>query len=150
MALPLACVLNHKVIVLHGGVGFPSNSNVTLSDLENIERKMDIPLEGLLCDVLWSDPTDSTIGVEYNHMRGCSHLFGPDVTKKFLQDNGLELLIRSHQVQMDGYSVEANGKLITVFSAPQYAGYYDNDGAFIRLNGSDMKPQFTTFKGSPY
>ena len=111
-ALPLACVLNHKVLVLHGGVGFPSDS--TLSDLEKIEKQMHVPMEGVLRDVLWSDPKPSD-GIEYNEARRCSHLFGPYVTEKFLQDNGLELLIRSHQVKTEGYSVSSLHQIMQDF-----------------------------------
>lgn len=70
---------------------------------------------------------------------------GPDVTKAFLDDNGLELLVRSHEVKDEGYEVAHNGRLVTVFSAPNYCDSMGNKGAFLRFNGSDMVPHFTTF-----
>ncbi|KAL9645555.1 hypothetical protein ABK040_000618 [Willaertia magna] len=145
--LPLACVINEKVLVLHGGVGFKDVDNVTLKDIENIDRKRDIPDDGLMCDILWSDP--SKVNGLGSNKRGVSRVFGPDITKKFLDNNNLELLIRSHEVKMPGYEVEADGRLITIFSAPNYCDSLGNKGAFIRFNGDDMKPQFTQFDFNP-
>lgn len=44
--------------------------------------------------------------------------FGPDVTKRFCENNGLEAVIRSHEVRMDGYEVQHDGKCITGASFP--------------------------------
>lgn len=70
---------------------------------------------------------------------------GADVTKSFLDDNGLELLVRSHEVKDDGYEVSHDGRLITVFSAPNYCDSMGNKGAFLKFNGSDMVPHFIQF-----
>lgn len=40
----------------------------------------------------------------------------------------------------NGYEVEPNGKVITIFSAPNYCDQMKNKGAFINFLGSDMKP----------
>lgn len=93
--------------------------------------------------MLWSDPRKQ-LGRGPNK-RGVSMQFGPDVTKRFLDDNGLELLIRSHEVKHEGFEVEADGRLITVFSAPNYCDSVGNKGAFIRFKGSEMKPQISQF-----
>ena len=49
------------------------------------------------------------------------------------------------QVKDEGYAIDHNGYCITVFSAPNYVDQMGNKGAFIRFNGKDMSPQFTTF-----
>ena len=59
--------------------------------------------------------------------------FGPDVTEEFLKLNGLQKLIRSHEVKPDGYESthqNANGDalLFTVFSASNYCGKVGNNG----------------------
>ena len=59
---------------------------------------------GLLEDLLWSDPMD-TPGRQPSR-REAGTLFGPDVTKRFLEENHLDLLVRSHEVKMDGYDVQ--------------------------------------------
>jgi len=40
----------------------------------------------------------------------------------------------------EGYEVEADGRVITVFSAPNYCDQMNNKGAYIIFKGSDMKP----------
>jgi len=57
--------------------------------------------------------------------------------------------VRSHEVRQEGYSVEHNGKLITVFSAPNYCDQAGNKGAIIRFD-SNMKPTFVTFGHVPH
>ena len=78
-------------------------------------------------DILWSYPVKED--GRHPSKRGVSIGFGPDVSKKYLKDNELgfififyeiELLVRSHEMKMDGYEVEADGKVITIFSAPNY------------------------------
>jgi len=144
--LPLSVVINRKVMVVHGGLF--SKEGVKLADIEKIERNRDIPEDGLMCDMLWSDPRKQN-GRGPNK-RGVSMQFGPDVTKRFLDDNGLELLIRSHEVKQEGYEIEADGRLITVFSAPNYCDSVGNKGAFIRFKGSEMKPNISQFTAVPH
>jgi len=92
--------------------------NVTLDDIRAIDRFRQPPDEGLMCEILWSDP--HPYPGRAPSKRGVGVAFGPDVTKAFLEKNGLELLVRSHEVKEEGYLIEADGKLITVFSAPNY------------------------------
>ena len=71
-----------------------------------------------MCELLWSDPQPQC-GRSMSK-RGVGTQFGPDVTKRFLQKNKLDYVIRSHEVKHEGYEVAHDGKCITVFSAPNY------------------------------
>jgi len=144
--LPLAYVLNTRVLVMHGGLF--SKDDVTLDDIKKIDRFREPPDEGLMCEMLWSDP--SPIPGRTPSKRGVGVAFGPDVTRNFLESNKLDLLVRSHEVKEDGYEVEHGGLLVTVFSAPNYCDQMGNKGAFIRFNGNDMVPHFTTFDAVPH
>jgi len=62
--------------------------------------------------------------------RGVGVAFGADVTKAFLQRNGLELLVRSHEVKEEGFEVMHDGCCITIISAPNYCDQMGNKGAF--------------------
>jgi len=139
--LPLANVLNEKVFVVHGGLF--SSDGVKLSDIRAIDRFREPPDEGLMCELLWSDPHPG-LG-RAPSKRGVGVAFGSDVTHRFLQENNLDLVVRSHEVKDEGYEVDHDGKLITVFSAPNYCDQMGNKGAFIRFQAPEMKPQFTKF-----
>ncbi len=140
-SLPLCHVLNKKVFVTHGGLF--SKDNISLDDLRKIDRKREPPESGLMCEILWSDPCKE-LGRNPSK-RGVALSFGPDITKRFLEYNNLELLIRSHEVKQEGYEIEADGKLITVFSAPNYCDQMGNKGGIIKLKGGDMIPKPISF-----
>ncbi|BFI24353.1 serine/threonine-protein phosphatase 5 [Marchantia polymorpha subsp. ruderalis] len=144
--LPLANVINGKIFVVHGGLF--SSDGVKLSDIRAINRFREPPDEGLMSEILWSDPHDG-IG-RIPSKRGVGVAFGSDVTKRFLQDNNLDLVVRSHEVKDEGYEETHDGKLITVFSAPNYCDQMGNMGAFIRFEAPDLKPKFTTFSAVPH
>jgi serine/threonine-protein phosphatase 5 len=95
-----------------------------------------------MCDILWADP--SPLDGKHPSKRGVSIEFGPDVSKKFLNDNNLELLVRSHQTKDEGYEIERGDQVITVFSAPNYCDQMRNKGAFIIFQ-ENMTPDFRKF-----
>ena len=58
-------------------------------------------------------------------------LFGPDVAASFLERNKLQMVVRAHELCMEGYSIQQGGKVLTVFSAPNYCGRCSNLAAFV-------------------
>ncbi len=112
-ALPLALCVDRRALVLHGGLF--QQDGVTLEDIARIDRFREPPESGLMSDLLWSDP--QPFPGRGPSKRGMGQSFGPDITARFLAANGLDVLIRSHEVKDDGYVVEHGGKCITVFSA---------------------------------
>ncbi|XP_063231189.1 serine/threonine-protein phosphatase 5-like [Bacillus rossius redtenbacheri] len=144
--LPLAHCLNRRVLVMHGGLF--TRDDVTLDEIKNIDRNRQPPEEGVMCELLWSDPQVQPGRAPSK--RGVGVQFGPDVTRKFVDLNGLEYIIRSHEVKNEGYEIAHEGRCITVFSAPNYCDTMGNKGAFINLNGKDLKPQFTTYEAVPH
>ncbi|CAK8676635.1 serine/threonine-protein phosphatase 5-like [Clavelina lepadiformis] len=140
--LPLAYCVNGKVLIMHGGLC--EEDGITLNDLRSIDRNRQPPESGTMCDLLWSDPQMQQ--GRGRSKRGVSCQFGPDITSKFLQDNGLDYVIRSHEVKHEGYEEQHNGKLITIFSAPNYCDQMGNKGAFITLEAPHLKPKFTQFQ----
>ncbi|XP_043199870.1 serine/threonine-protein phosphatase 5-like isoform X3 [Amphibalanus amphitrite] len=144
--LPLCHVLNGRVFVTHGGLF--SRDGVTLDELRAVERGRQPPEEGLMCELLWSDPQPQPGRGPSKRGVGCQ--FGPDVTAEFCGTNGLDYVIRSHEVKAEGYEVSHGGKCITVFSAPNYCDTMNNKGAFITLTGGDMTPKYTTYEAVPH
>ncbi|KAJ6853913.1 serine/threonine-protein phosphatase PP1 [Iris pallida] len=128
--LPVAAVVDEKILCMHGGLS-PSLKN--LDQIRNIARPVDVPDQGLICDLLWSDPDKDIEGWGEND-RGVSYTFGPDVVSEFLQKHDLDLICRAHQVVEDGYEFFAKRQLVTIFSAPNYCGEFDNAGAMMSVD----------------
>uniref|UniRef100_A0A2P2I2P8 protein-serine/threonine phosphatase n=3 Tax=Hirondellea gigas TaxID=1518452 RepID=A0A2P2I2P8_9CRUS len=139
--LPLCHCLNNKVLVMHGGLF--SEDSVSLDDIRKTQRNRQPPEEGIMCELLWSDPMPGT-GRAVSK-RGVGLQFGADITKKFLDFNNLDYIIRSHEVKDAGYEVAHAGLCITVFSAPNYCDTMGNKGAFITLRGDTMEPKYVVY-----
>jgi serine/threonine-protein phosphatase PP1 catalytic subunit len=92
---------------------------------------------GLLCDLLWSDPDKQIQGWGEND-RGVSFTFGADIVTSFLKRHDLDLICRAHQVVEDGYEFFAKRQLVTLFSAPNYCGEFDNAGAMMSVDETLM------------
>lgn len=48
----------------------------------------------------------------------------------------MDLICRGHQVVEDGYEFFSKRQLVTVFSAPNYGGEFDNAGAIMSVDES--------------
>lgn len=110
-ALPLATLVGSKYLVLHGGLF--SDDTITLDDIRKLDRhnQRQPGQSGLMMEMLWTDPQDEP--GRGPSKRGVGLQFGPDITERFCERNGLEAVIRSHEVRMDGYEVQHGGRCIT-------------------------------------
>jgi len=133
-ALPLAAVIEQRIFCIHGGLSPDMESP---EDIKRFSRPVEVPDTGLLCDTLWSDPDRDITGWAEND-RGVSYTFGADVVSKFLERNDLDLIVRAHQVVEDGYEFFGDRTLVTVFSAPNYCGEFDNCGAMMSVDENLM------------
>lgn len=123
--LPIAAIIDEKILCMHGGL---SPDLKSIEQIKRIVRPTDVPDAGLLCDLLWADPDPNVQGWNEND-RGVSFTFGSDVVSDFLKKQDLDLICRAHQVVEDGYEFFAKRKLVTLFSAPNYCGEFDNAGS---------------------
>ncbi|KAL1895763.1 serine/threonine protein phosphatase Pzh1 [Ceratocystis pirilliformis] len=128
--LPIAAIVANKIFCVHGGLS-PALSR--MDDIRNIVRPTDVPDYGLLNDLLWSDPADMESDWEPNE-RGVSYCFGKRVIMQFLNDHDFDLVCRAHMVVEDGYEFFNDRVLVTVFSAPNYCGEFDNWGAVMSVS----------------
>jgi len=164
--LPLGAVVDEKILVLHGGL-FDS-PDVSLEDLCNIEYKKQLPRhkeittdgDRLMEQMLWSDPREDFSEGELSRKstRGAGVHFSPEVTMGFLKKNNLDYIIRSHEHVQLGYDIMHNERMVTIFSASNYTGDHDNQGAVVVLDwgdpaqradsdahGEQWRPQFRQF-----
>jgi len=132
--LPCCAIIDEKIICMHGGLS-PELTN--MDQVKRIMRPTDVPDTGLLCDLLWSDPDKDVIGWGEND-RGVSFTFGEDIVASFLRKHDLDLVCRAHQVVEDGYEFFARRQLVTLFSAPNYCGEFDNAGAMMSVDETLM------------
>ncbi|KAK2990555.1 hypothetical protein RJ640_019835, partial [Escallonia rubra] len=120
--LPLAAMIEKKIICMHGGIGRSIHS---VEQIERLERPITMDAGSIiLMDLLWSDPTenDSVEGLRPNARGPGLVTFGPDRVSDFCKKNRLQLIIRAHECVMDGFERFAQGQLITLFSATNYCG----------------------------
>ena len=136
--LPLSALVENSVFCLHAGL---SPSLDTLDHIRELDRVQEIPHEGPMCDLMWSDPED--VSDWKMSPRGAGYLFGASIVDKFNELNGLNLIARAHQrkslsvscscfhfaqtltilfdsVVMEGHKMMFGDTLVTVWSAPNY------------------------------
>ena len=86
------------VFCVHGGM---SPLVDTIDKIRLLDRKQEVPHEGAMCDLLWSDP-DEIEGWGLSP-RGAGFLFGGDIVQRFNHFNDLSLVARAHQLVMEGF-----------------------------------------------
>lgn len=138
-SLPLAALINRSFLCMHGGLFL--DDNITLEDIKNIDRfsvfdAYQSPKEGLAMELLWTDPQPNS-GRSISK-RGIGLLFGPDITQKFCLSNKIRKILRSHEVRMQGVEIEHNGRLITIFSAPNYCDVTGNLGGILNISPNKL------------
>jgi len=119
----------------------------TVDQIKAIERVCEVPHEGPMCDLLWSDPEDIQGGWGISP-RGAGYIFGEEVVSQFNHLNKIKQITRSHQLVMTGYREMFQKGLVTVWSAPNYCYRCGNAGAVLELD-EFMKSRFTTFGACP-
>lgn len=161
-ALPLAALMNGQYFCVHGGISPELNS---VQDVNKINRFKEIPSRGLMCDLLWADPTEDydedseeNISDIYipNKVRGCSYSFTYKASCEFLQRTGLLSIIRAHEAQDSGYRMYKSTKtlgfpsLLTLFSAPNYLDTYKNKAAILKYENNVMNIRQFNMSPHPY
>ena len=151
--LPLGAIVGETVFCVHGGLS-PLISSV--DQIRMIDRVAELPSEGGLTDLMWSDPEDIRDWLQ--NPRGAGWIFGNHPTREFLHINGLSLIARAHQLVQEGYRYtfsnpldmpaipgSEEGLLVTVWSAPNYCYRCGNLASVFKLS-ENKKRVFETFK----
>lgn len=140
--MSLGALIDDKVFAVHGGLSPSINS---LDQIRLIDRKREVPHEGPMCDLLWSDPEEvSGWGMS---PRGAGYLFGANIVERFLLENDLSLIARAHQLVMEGYRQMFNDQLVTVWSAPNYCYRCGNVASVLKLN-ENLDREFVLFNAA--
>ena len=132
------------VLCIHGGL---SPNFDTIDEIRRIDRKREVPHEGPMADIMWSDPEESVEGWGVSP-RGAGYLFGGDVVDKFNHTNNLDVIARAHQLVMEGYRWMFDESLVTVWSAPNYCYRCGNVAAAMKV-AEDGSISFVTYEAAP-
>lgn len=141
--LALAAIIDGKIFCVHGGL---SPSIQTIDQIRLLDRKVEVPHDGPMCDLLWSDPED-TQGWGMSP-RGAGYLFGSDIVEQFNKANSIQMICRAHQLVMEGYRYHFNQAVLTVWSAPNYCYRCGNVAAILDLD-ENLKQDFNIFEAAP-
>jgi len=141
--LPLTALIDNQIFCLHGGL---SPSIDTLDNIRALDRIQEVPHEGPMCDLLWSDPDDRCgWGIS---PRGAGYTVGQDISEAFNHNNGLTLVARAHQLVMEGYNWSQDLNVVTIFSAPNYCYRCGNQAAIMEID-EQLKYTFLQFDPCP-
>jgi serine/threonine-protein phosphatase 4 catalytic subunit len=142
--LNLCALIDNQVVCLHGGL---SPKIITLDQINKLDRVREVPQNGPISDILWSDPDEEVDGWSLNP-RLAGFLYGADVVQKFHQMNGTNLICRSHQLVMEGYKTFFDDTLVNVWAAPNYMYRCGNVAAILELD-EKLNRHFKIFEAAP-
>jgi serine/threonine-protein phosphatase PP1 catalytic subunit len=99
--LPVAALIEDRILCMHGGL---SKDMKNLDPVKSIQRPAKIPENGVLCDLLWSDPSPLSSAELFNikanewgdNDRGVSYIFSETVVKRMIEKLELDLIVRGH------------------------------------------------------
>lgn len=162
--LPLAATIDKRILCIHGGPGLHVRKLEDIRKIKRPLKHETFRMvpgddqQNMIVDLMWSDPTnikglskdkDLTFnssleqlgrcpwsGMGFNYDRAVGTRFGPDVIERFCKENDLDLIIRAHECVDRGWQIYAEGRAITLFSAPKYGGGEDavNSGAILEVS----------------
>ncbi|CDJ44266.1 serine/threonine protein phosphatase, putative, partial [Eimeria tenella] len=142
--LPLSALIEGQIFCPHAGLSPQLDS---LDSVRALQRLQEVPHEGPMCDLLWSDPEDQLEGWGVSP-RGAGFTFGRDISERFLHANGLKCIARAHQLVMEGYQWSQGHNVLTLFSAPNYCYRCGNKAAILQID-EGMNYSFIQFDPSP-
>jgi diadenosine tetraphosphatase ApaH/serine/threonine PP2A family protein phosphatase len=131
--LPFSALIDDKVFCVHGGI---SPQMITLDQLRVIDRFKGFSdnLPGtLVSDLMWSDPDTNIEHFRFSE-RGEGFLFGEKALDCFLNYNALQYICRAHQLAQNGFMKFWDGKLYTVWSAPNYCYRFKNAASVMEID----------------
>jgi serine/threonine-protein phosphatase PPG1 len=129
---------------VHGGL---SPTIHTIDQIKVIDRFKEIPHEGPMADLVWSDPEESKPDFSLSP-RGAGYTFGIDIITKFLHRNKINHILRAHQLCQEGYEVLFDDRLSTVWSAPNYCYRCGNLASVLEVNINGER-FFNVFDAAP-
>lgn len=123
-------LVKERYLMVHGGL--PQRAN-TIEDLAYAH--LSYPKRTFLEDMLWSDPGEGAEEV-YASPRGAGKIFGINITTEALKKFGVKILIRGHEPCEEGFKIDHDGKVLTLFSR-KGPPYFNAHGAYLNVRLSE-------------
>ncbi|ELP87422.1 serine/threonine protein phosphatase 4 catalytic subunit, putative [Entamoeba invadens IP1] len=142
--LALSAVIDNHILCVHGGL---SPDIKTIDDIRKLERVREVPHDGAMSDLLWSDPDNDTEKWQPS-VRGAGYLFGKEAVDEFVRVNDLQFVARAHQIVMEGFEWKFDEKVCTVWSAPNYCYRCGNRASVMELDDIGNR-SFLLFDAAP-
>ncbi|OAA69523.1 serine/threonine-protein phosphatase PP2A catalytic subunit [Cordyceps fumosorosea ARSEF 2679] len=142
--MTLSVVIDNQIFCVHGGL---SPSIHSIDQIKIIDRFREIPHEGPMADLVWSDPDPERDEFSLSP-RGAGYTFGAQVVKKFLAVNNMSHILRAHQLCQEGFQVLYDDRLSTVWSAPNYCYRCGNMASVLEVNVNGER-FFNVFAAAP-
>lgn len=127
-----AVLVENRYLIIHGGLPIGAQ---TLEDLANAH--LTHPRKSFLEDMLWSDPNGDSEDYVASP-RGAGKLFSKKATTEMLDKFNVHLLIRGHEPCEEGFKIDHEGKILTLFSR-KGTPYFNTRGAYLIL---DLSKEF--------
>lgn len=131
--LPVAAIVNKKILCLNGGFG-PSIDD--LSTISQLKRPLVTFNSQVLVELFWSDPTEA-LPMYLPSSRGYGNLYGEQALNDFLKAIKMKKLIRGHQCVAQGCQPLFDNQLITVFTASKFENSNNNKSGFVNIQSSE-------------
>lgn len=126
-AMPIAAVLNEKILCLHGGLSPSIDTPDQIAAIDRFSLEDQNPLEDLVHG--YAEPDQSGWGLSNS---GAGFTYCQRIFEKFMKNNNLEEMIVSRIRDCEGSSHLFDDKLLEFFSAAGYSGLR-NKGAFVQI-----------------
>eukprot|EP01060_Flectonema_neradi_P002790 TRINITY_DN11762_c0_g3_i2.p1 TRINITY_DN11762_c0_g3~~TRINITY_DN11762_c0_g3_i2.p1 ORF type:complete len:866 (+),score=135.37 TRINITY_DN11762_c0_g3_i2:53-2650(+) len=158
---PIAAVIDNKIFATHGGIPrFLGGKDDRLEVLRDptfaafddfilpINLDLNVPRTRqhvYAHDCIWSDPSGDHerldgFGFGVSQRGGQVVSYGQAAIHQFLDNTGLEFIIRGHEEKADGLNISKQARVLTVFSTSDYCGKGNRGGvALVRgLKNGDL------------
>jgi predicted phosphodiesterase len=130
--LPMAAISSEAIFTCHGGI---PEGVTSVDEIQKCNRfNMNFP-DDILHQLAWNDPKDADFRFAANSRGRRVRAFGRIAFDEFLENLGLKIMVRAHEVFAEGVKTFFDGRLTSVFSA-SYRGAVTPK--VVRV-GSDLK-----------
>lgn len=131
--LPLAALTWNRIFCVHGGISEGLENIEEINLLLKNQEQINCPITKQL---VWNDPKEKVKNFKKSSRGPGIKNFGKEALEKFIQENSISYIIRSHEKFKNGYRKYFDDKLLSIFSSRSYSKNVSTVVGVIDLNGN--------------